>query len=218
MSKLLAVAKYIQANYNELPAARFVYADVCDIQKAIPGIKMAHGATRACFIDPDNEKYVYKISYNDSAPNRYHDYCASEIQFYAEAKAHRCERILLPLEPVFTLDGGITLYKQMKYTYVHGELNKNSKFYRFLKTQYLSESTNRTVLQRLIYQGQYTSIDEVWLASAIHTYGYKFMTEFMKFTKRNCINDLHSGNLCYVGRQPYVMDYAGYCNFQSKSS
>lgn len=54
--------------------------------------------------------------------------------------------------------------------------------------------------------------DSFWLGDAIAYYGEKIFQKLMSFIKDNEINDLHGGNIGYIGERPVLIDYSGYNN------
>ncbi len=54
--------------------------------------------------------------------------------------------------------------------------------------------------------------DREWLAQALEYHGEEQFMKFLDFIERTDINDLHSGNMGYIGNRPVLLDYSGFWN------
>lgn len=54
------------------------------------------------------------------------------------------------------------------------------------------------------------SISSDWGGTVIDFFGAKRFIDFLTFVKRQEIDDLHDGNVGYIGSRPVLLDYSGY--------
>lgn len=63
---------------------------------------------------------------------------------------------------------------------------------------------------RETYKYDLEKLSEVWVLDFIKCYGKKLFERFLQFTIDAHINDLHNGNVGYIGSQPVLVDYSGF--------
>lgn len=165
--------------------------------------RTSSGATRRVFIFP-------KLGVVIKFPCDSHDYCEQEITSYESAKEYGVERLLLPIEKVGVIKGGIPLYIQPIYKYTIEEMGWDDKD----RVRKRTRKTRNHKITRKIARGCYYSPDSEWVTRATQLYGKKFMLSFEKWTKAHRVNDLHDQNVGYIGNfRPVLIDYAGYNNW-----
>ena len=156
------------------------------------------GVTRYALVFP-KERLVFKFCYSGRK-----DYCVQEFQNYQIAKTYRVERCLLPVELAFEIDG-IKVFCQPMYTKCVGDMSNDEYDIVDRKIQHVPHK-----IYRKVRQGCYSAPPENWTKRAIQIYGKAFMKSFQLWTHDCCVDDLHSGNVGWLGKQPIIIDYAGY--------
>lgn len=166
------------------------------------GAKLHWGATRWAFVFTKH-KVVYKFPRWSEIET---DYCELELENYELGKKYRIERCLLPIEKVGETDAGIPIYLQPMYTSSQDGLSYD----RMKQWEHkMQKTTNRTMIRK-IQHGCFSSPQRFWMERATQIYGKAFMRSFEKWSHEGRVNDLHSGNVGWLGRQPIIIDYAGY--------
>jgi hypothetical protein len=151
----------------------------------------------------EKHKMVVKFpKYEETDTN----YCDLELKNYNKAKECRVEKCLLPIEYVDTTDRDIPVYIQPMYTTSHDYLDYNLSRRWGKKVQNLH---HKKIVEK-VEAGCLYSPPQLWIERAIQIYGKRFMRAFEHWTRENRVNDLHSSNVGYLGKQPIIIDYAGY--------
>lgn len=159
------------------------------------------GATRGAFIFRQ-EKIVFKFPRFTSTRT---DYCQIELENYNSAKEYGVERILLPVYHMGTTNHGIPVYLQPMFSYSEGDTSHKVRS----QNRERVKQIHRSFIDKVRYNC-YWAPPRPWTARAIQIYGKSFMRKFEKWTVARRINDLHSGNVGYLGRRPIIIDYAGF--------
>lgn len=160
------------------------------------------GETRWCLYQ-SHWAEVIKIPRFDNVND---DYGAIEVANYHKACDLGIERIFLPTRLVCVLKGGCPVYAQKKFTSDHcGHSNRKAL------EKVVANCVNRGICEKARH-GMYQShrIDRAWFARAYQIYGKKFMRVVEEFTRDERIGDLHQRNLGWLGKQPIILDFAGY--------
>lgn len=166
------------------------------------GAKLRSGATRWAFVF-EKHKVVVKFPKYDETDE---DYCDLELSNYEHAKQYRVERCLLPIEWVGETVQGIPIYIQPMYSVSQDRLDYGvqQKWERKLR------GLHRAPIVRKVKDGCCYSPPNLWVERAIQIYGKAFMKSFQEWSRQHNVNDLHSSNVGYLGKQPIIIDYAGY--------
>lgn len=160
------------------------------------------GATKVVIVF-DEEDYVLKIPF--SSENI--DYCYEEFRNYVEAKRYG-------LEEYFA-----ACYKLMNY--------HDTPIYIMERCDCDDEKTGETIAEALSplreknydlddEEGYYDFTCEVYddeesvMEFLTYTFGEKESTRLFAFCSRNEINDLHAGNIGWIGDRLVLTDYSGY--------
>lgn len=201
MNKELAI-RVIEAldNYSKSD-----YSPDCDDLYPIAesmGAKLESGATRWAFIFEKHQTVIKFPKYSEIDD----DYCELELINYTKAKEYRVEKCLLPIEYIGTTESGIPIYIQPMYTTSHGDLGR----YLQKKWDMKCDSLRRSPIMRKIKDGCLYTPPNLWITRATQIYGKAFMRSFQKWSHECKVNDLHSSNVGYLGKQPIIIDYAGY--------
>lgn len=162
------------------------------------------GETRWVIFQP-HWKEVIKMPRFDNVDD---DYCEIELDNYNQACDLGIERILLACRKVCVLDCGSPVYAQIKYTCSHRDLDRKAENKLYDHTNQVFNGGIVHIARRGMHD--YHRINERWFARAYQIYGKRFMKVVEDFTRRNLIGDLHSSNIGWLGKQPIILDYAGY--------
>lgn len=167
-------------------------------------LELRSGETRYCLIGKDWD-FVLKIPRFDNVQD---DYNAIEFANYENACKLGIEKIFLKTWKFCTLDCGLDIYAQVRYSFAHSNIDHKKK-------QKMREQTDKVLrckIFRKSYEHAYDGyrISNYWYARAYQIYGKQFMRKFEHFTRQNRIGDLHSSNVGYLGKMPIVLDFAGY--------
>lgn len=167
-------------------------------------VSYSEGATKGCFIF---KNFVLKFNLEDGDSIRIDDCVGRELEIYNKAKEKGLEKILVPTYPFYTNKYGITFIKQQKISCSIDSQSGKKKKENVDKSRNVS---NKTVYKVRCGFYKKTCSDSQWLARAIQIYGKNFMKDFEQFTHRYKINDLHRGNIGYIGKLPVILDFSGY--------
>lgn len=168
------------------------------------GVEMHNGETRYCIVGKDWD-FVLKISRFDNVQD---DYNAIEFTNYENACKLGLEKIFLKMWKFGTLDCGLDIYAQTRYSCAHSDLdyNKEKKMRKQTKKVRSCKIFNKS--HEHVYDSYRVSND--WYARAYQIYGKRFMRKFEHFTHQKRIGDLHNSNVGYLGKMPIILDFAGY--------
>lgn len=170
------------------------------------------GATSDCGMTKDvlifkAEGFVLKFSKLEDE-----DFCKLEYKNYLRAKVTGVEKILLPTTFFYKNSFGITFYKQPIFYKCQDDLTARETKILYKKSNCLSDlSRKREAKLENLLDDFFDNIDASWMVRAIQYYGYDFMEKVAKWTCENSINDLHEGNIGYIGNfRPVIFDYSGF--------
>ena len=168
------------------------------------GLELSSGETRYCIIGKGWD-FVLKISRFDNVRD---DYNAIEFANYENACKLGIEKIFLKMWKFGTLDCGLDIYAQVRYSFAHSGINDQKE----KKMRKQTEKVHSCKICRKSREHTYDGyrISDVWYARAYQIYGKQFMRKFECFTRQNRIGDLHSSNVGYLGKMPIILDFAGY--------
>ena len=168
------------------------------------GLELASGETRYCIISKDWD-FVLKISRFDNVRD---DYNAIEFANYENACKLGIEKIFLKMWKFGTLDCGLDIYAQVRYSFAHSGIDNNKE--RKMRKQVRKICFCK--IYRKSHENAYDGyrISNEWYARAYQIYGKQFMRKFERFTKQHRIGDLHDSNVGYLGKMPIILDFAGY--------
>ena len=168
------------------------------------GLDLCRGETRFCIINKDWD-FVLKIPRFDNVKD---DYNAIEFTNYEDACKLGIEKIFLKIWKFGTLDCGLDIYAQVRYSFAHS----NTDIYKAEKMQKQTRAVRSCKIFNKSCEHVYDRhrIPEQWYARAYQIYGKQFMRKFECFTRQKRIGDLHSSNVGYLGKMPIILDFAGY--------
>ena len=182
---------------------RVCYDDLWEFCRS-HGLELASGETRYCIISKDWD-FVLKISRFDNVRD---DYNAIEFANYENACKLGIEKIFLKMWKFGTLDCGLDIYAQVRYSFAHSGIDNNKE--RKMRKQVRKICFCK--IYRKSHENAYDGyrISNEWYARAYQIYGKQFMRKFERFTRDKRIGDLHSSNVGYLGKMPIILDFAGY--------
>ena len=168
------------------------------------GLEMFSGETRYCIASKDWD-FVLKISRFDNVRD---DYNAIEFANYENACKLGIEKIFLKMWKFGTLDCGLDIYAQVRYSFAHSGIDNKKE--RKMRKQ--TDKIRSCKIYRKSHENAYDGyrISNEWYARAYQIYGKQFMRKFERFTKQHRIGDLHDSNVGYLGKMPIILDFAGY--------
>lgn len=167
------------------------------------GAKLRSGATRWAFVFEKHQMVIKFPRYEDTDE----DYCELELENYIKARdEYKVERCLLPIEYVDETASGIPIYIQPMYSFSHEGMDYGTSERWVRKLHGL----HRAEIVRKVERGCLYSPPRLWVERAIQIYGKAFMRSFEQWSKDCKVDDLHSSNVGYLGKQPIIIDYAGY--------
>lgn len=167
-------------------------------------VNYSEGATKGCFIF---KNFVLKFNLEDNRSENIKDCVGRELEIYNKAKEKGLEKILVPTYPFYTNCNGITFIKQQKISCCIDDQSGKKRKENVNKCKNVSDKTIYKV-RRGFYKR--TCSNSQWLARAIQIYGKSFMKDFEQFTHEYQINDLHLGNIGYIGKLPVILDFSGF--------
>lgn len=71
---------------------------------------------------------------------------------------------------------------------------------------------DRTFVKEIDDAENYDTLNSMWEADLLVRYGIEKFKSFKKYIKDNWINDLRDENIGYIGKNPVLIDYAGFDN------
>ena len=168
------------------------------------GLEMFSGETRYCIASKDWD-FVLKISRFDNVRD---DYNAIEFANYENSCKLGIEKIFLKMWKFGTLDCGLDIYAQVRYSFAHSGIDHKKE--RKMRKQ--TDKIRSCKIYRKSHENAYDGyrISNEWYARAYQIYGKQFMRKFERFTKQHRIGDLHDSNVGYLGKMPIILDFAGY--------
>lgn len=166
------------------------------------GAELHNGASRWAFVFK-KQKIVFKFPRYSSVNQ---DYCEVEVNNYRLAQKYNIERCLLPIEYVGTTDSGVALYYQPMFDRPQGAMSYREQE----RMEHKLGGLHNAPIIRKIRRGCLDTPERLWIERATQIYGKRFMREFEKWTHEAKVNDLHNANVGWLGKQPIIIDYAGY--------
>ena len=186
-----------------LPDKRVCYNELWEFCRS-HGLELSSGETRYCIIGKDWD-FVLKISRFDNVRD---DYNAIEFANYENACKLGIEKIFLKMWKFGTLDCGLDIYAQVRYSFSHSGIDDKKANKMRKQTKKIRSCKVFIKSYEHVYDGY--RISNNWYARAYQIYGKHFMRKFERFTRQYRIGDLHNSNVGYLGKMPIILDFAGY--------
>lgn len=176
--------------------------------------KAANGATKGVLIFPDF-RFVIKIPFifcdgdemcgAQDGVNAW-DYCSQEACRYEMAEEEGFGDIFLETDLLGEVNNH-PIYIQ-PYAEVLSKLDGQA----YDSNHRSGIDVDRKLVKEIDYTENYTMLDSRWEADLLVKYGIEIFKKFKKYLKDNWINDLRDENIGYVGKNPVLIDYAGFDN------
>lgn len=185
----------------------------CQLFHGISGVEIYHGATKGVLVIKDNNDVVFKCPFgrltkinccgSEEDVNFSYDYCELEWKNFIKSRNEFVDRFFAEVHYLKTcVIGNIALdfYVQEKARSFElygssGEWNDKTLD---LASDHISNAYN-------LYD---VSVD--WVADFIAYYDEADFHILDDFLCNYDINDIHDGNIGYVGERPVIFDYSGY--------
>lgn len=177
-------------------------------------IYFGEGVSKAAMVCKDAD-FVFKIPFEeeDNKEVELDDLCSLEVYYYEDA----------------IIEGVEDFFAETKFfDYIKCNNGKRVPVYYQKKVEVLEdilESTDQTKIKELKditpderkkltgksndYYGT-ARLSIIWIKSFIDYYGEMEFEHFGNFIDEHNINDLHNGNVGYIGDRPVVFDFSGY--------
>ena len=134
------------------------------------------------------------------------DYCSQEVARYEMAKQNGFEDIFLETSFLDTVDGHPIYIQQ--YAEILNLINSTE----YSNNHCSSTDLDRSTVREIDNREDYDYLDSGWEADLFVKYGIQKYKNFKKYLKDNYIKDLRNSNIGYIGRNPVLVDYAGFDN------
>ena len=170
-----------------------------ELMEGCEDVEVCDGATKICLVPADGD-FVFKINIVDEC----RDYCENEADNYTAAVKAGKDKYFL----------------ETRYFKTLNEYGVCFAIYIQPKIEGISSSIDNDDEELLVKSSWYDSpaaenMSPAWVNNFIKEYGETEFNELLDFCDQCHINDLHSGNIGYVGGRPVIFDYAGYGDFMS---
>lgn len=201
-------AKIIEEGINE-DSVYSAFAPVLEYFKSIGvHVYLGTGISKAALVFTDKD-FVFKIPFDyDVEGNELNDYCAIEAEYYHDAEIDGVDDYFAKtyFYDFIRYNGHkvMPVYYQEKATpleEIHGMGAEMDSLSKEKKQELFAKTTNYWGTSRL-------SI--FWVQKFIDYYGEDAYPAFGTFIDSHSINDLHCGNVGFIGDRPVVFDYSGY--------
>ncbi len=174
--------------------------------------KSATGATKGVLIF-ENFGFVIKIPFifcdgdemcgaSDGIHNW--DYCSQEVCRYEMAEEEGFGDIFLETDLLDTINNH-PIYIQ-PYADILGGMDSDN----YNSNHRSGTDVDATLAKEIDNSENYTMLDSSWEADFLVRYGIEMFKKFKIYIKDNWINDLRDDNIGYIGKNPVLIDYAGF--------
>lgn len=175
-------------------------------QKYKKSFSYDYGATKGVIIF-EELGFVIKIPFGASLDSEFYgadcdngwDYCKAEVNKYEFAHQSDLEQCFAKTMPIADINGHPIYIQEFAIMF-----NKDD-----------GSSSNHTKddiekIKGLCEYNDYDCFNSSWLSDAFNFFGEKVFYQLMNFISDVDINDLHSGNLGYIGMRPVLVDYSSF--------
>lgn len=138
------------------------------------------------------------------------DYCAVEYNIYKAAEAEGLNACFAAVDVLET---------NLKYpVYMQEKAVSFSDYYYDEESDHYSEDESKYTDEQLkatcekCKENKINNFNNLWLTDFIQYYGVDIFIKFSQFIRAKNINDLHDGNIGYIGNRPVLIDYSGWNN------
>lgn len=190
-----------------------IFAPVLEYFKSIGvHVFLGTGVSKAAFVFAD-EDFVFKIpfDYEVNEGVELGDYCAIEAEYYHDAEIDGVDAYFAKtyLYDFIRHDGYkvIPVYYQEKATPLE-ETQSIEEYYAEMDS--LSKEKKQELFAKTSNYWGTSRLSIFWVQKFIDYYGEDAYPAFGTFIDDHNINDLHRGNVGFIGNRPVVFDYSGY--------
>lgn len=126
------------------------------------------------------------------------DYCEAEADKYERAEAEGLAQCFAKTKKIGDIDG-YPIYMQ--------EL---ADIYKSIDYQSSHTEEDSRQVSSICNSNNFYMFNLEWLSDAFHYYGEKVFHKLLEFIRTVGINDLHDGNIGYIGNRPVLVDYSSF--------
>jgi hypothetical protein len=126
------------------------------------------------------------------------DYCEAEANKYERAKEEGLAQCFAKTKKIGDIDG-YPIYMQ--------EL---ADIYKSIDYQSSHTEEDSRQVSSICNSNNFYMFNIEWLSDAFHYYGEKMFHKLLEFIRTLGINDLHDGNIGYIGNRPVLVDYSSF--------
>ncbi len=126
------------------------------------------------------------------------DYCEAEADKYERAETEGLAQCFAKTEKIGDIDG-YPIYMQ--------EL---ADIYKSIDYQSSHTEEDSRQVSSICNSNNFYMFNIEWLSDAFHYYGEKMFHKLLEFIRTVGINDLHDGNIGYIGNRPVLVDYSSF--------
>ena len=126
------------------------------------------------------------------------DYCEAEANKYERAEEEGLAQCFAKTKKIGDIDG-YPIYMQ--------EL---ADIYKSIDYQSSHTEEDSRQVSSICNSNNFYMFNIEWLSDAFHYYGEKIFHKLLEFIRTVGINDLHDGNIGYIGNRPVLVDYSSF--------
>ena len=126
------------------------------------------------------------------------DYCEAEANKYERAEEEGLAQCFAKTKKIEDIDG-YPIYMQ--------EL---ADIYKSIDYQSSHTEEDSRQVSSICNSNNFYMFNLEWLSDAFHYYGEKVFHKLLEFIRTVGINDLHDGNIGYIGNRPVLVDYSSF--------
>lgn len=126
------------------------------------------------------------------------DYCEAEANKYERAEEEGLAQCFAKTKKIGDI-GGYPIYMQ--------EL---ADIYKSIDYQSSHTEEDSRQVSSICNSNNFYMFNIEWLSDAFHYYGEKIFHKLLEFIRTVGINDLHDGNIGYIGNRPVLVDYSSF--------
>ena len=126
------------------------------------------------------------------------DYCEAEANKYERAEEEGLAQCSAKTKKIGDIDG-YPIYMQ--------EL---ADIYKSIDYQSSHTEEDSRQVSSICNSNNFYMFNIEWLSDAFHYYGEKVFHKLLEFIRTVGINDLHDGNIGYIGNRPVLVDYSSF--------
>lgn len=126
------------------------------------------------------------------------DYCEAEANKYERAEEEGLAQCFAKTKKIGDIDG-YPIYMQ--------EL---ADIYKSIDYQSSHTEEDSRQVSSICNSNNFYMFNLEWLSDAFHYYGEKVFHKLLEFIRIVGINDLHDGNIGYIGNRPVLVDYSSF--------